>query len=101
MLKENPANPRIDQVLIRMCGRLQHELVNNGLFAAETSGSTLSGVVLDFRKGKMYSFNVGDSRSVLVQNYEDEKYFQPLSVDHKFDLPEEYKRISQKGGRIS
>lgn len=75
MRQEKPANPRIDQALIRMCGRLQHELVNNGLFAAETSGTTLSGVVLDFRRGKMYSFNVGDSRSVLVQNYQDEKYY--------------------------
>ena len=75
MRQENAANPRIDQVLIRMCGRLQQELVNNGLFAAETSGTTVSGVIIDFNKGKLYSFNVGDSRSVLVQNYEGEKYY--------------------------
>lgn len=75
MSKEKPESPRIDQVLIRMCGRLQHELVNNGLFSAETSGTTVSGVVIDYRKGKIYSFNVGDSRSVLVQNHEGEKYY--------------------------
>jgi serine/threonine protein phosphatase PrpC len=75
MSKEKPESPRIDQVLIRMCGRLQQELVNNGLFSAETSGTTVSGVVSDYRKGKIYSFNVGDSRSVLVQNHEGEKYY--------------------------
>lgn len=80
----------IPNVLKKVCEKLHQELVTTKLFKSDLSGTTLNGVIIDFSRGIIYGFNVGDSRCILIDNNKDIK---PLSFDHKVNLPEEAYRI--------
>ena len=69
----------------------------NPQFNAKLSGCTLNGVVIDFEQNKVYSFNLGDSRCILIK---ENKKFKALSRDHKVDLEDEQARIHKMGGEI-
>jgi len=51
------------------------------------SGSTLNLTILNKESQKLYNFNVGDSRAILINR--SKNYIQQLSVDHKPELPDE------------
>ena len=50
----------------------------------------------------LIDFNVGDSRSILIEDLGDytTEIIQPLSVDHKPDIPGELERIQSYGGDV-
>ena len=63
-------------------------------FDVHFSGSTY---VIVFRFGKkLICANVGDSRAILVKK----DIIEPLSIDHKPNLPKEKSRIESKGGSV-
>ncbi|CAG9319239.1 unnamed protein product [Blepharisma stoltei] len=73
-------------------------LVQESMINAEFSGSTL--VSLFIRGSSIICGNVGDSRAVLAQKYENAWNTVDLSRDHKPDLPDESARIIRANGRI-
>ena len=78
------------------------ELSLQNTFEANLSGTTCN-LIFQFNI-HLLCFNVGDSRSILTSDSEDENNqiltVMSLSVDHKPDLPEELKRIQSMGGVI-
>ena len=62
------------------------------------SGSTLNLNILDRESMKLYNFNVGDSRAILINRTTNKIY--EISKDHKPELPDEKNRIINKGGRV-
>jgi len=73
----------------------------NGPINCEYSGSTL--VLCIIRERTIIIANVGDSRITLGCHSSSETsglIAQPLSIDHKPDLPEEKERILKSGGRV-
>ena len=50
--------------------------------------------------GRLFSGNIGDSRSILCSNKDGKKYSRNLTVDHKPSLPLEKMRIEASGGEV-
>ena len=69
-------------------------------FDSYLSGTTCN-LIFQFNN-HILDFNVGDSRSVLIEDSGDftNQIVHPLSIDHKPDLPEELKRIQECGGTV-
>ena len=77
----------------------------NYMLNLETSGSTCSSIFLQKDKiNKLYSINVGDSRSIIIRksikDNDDKWSFEALSRDHKPSDKDEADRIIQHGGEI-
>ncbi|CAD8080016.1 unnamed protein product [Paramecium sonneborni] len=91
---------QIKEVLQRSIQNISNN-VNKQAFDTNFSGSTLNGIILQ-DNGKMYSFNVGDSRTVIgkFNGYGQKFKSYQLSVDHKLTIKKEQQRIIQSGGRI-
>ena len=69
-------------------------------FDTRCSGATCVMIMYD-GKGKLLSFNCGDSRAVIARRIGSGKYMAiPLSNDHKPDMPEERRRILNCGGHV-
>ena len=64
------------------------------------SGTTCN-LIFQFNN-HLVCFNVGDSRSILIEDYGDlsNQIIRPLSVDHKPTIPEEMQRIQAYGGAV-
>ncbi|EAS01080.1 protein phosphatase 2C containing protein (macronuclear) [Tetrahymena thermophila SB210] len=64
------------------------------------SGSTCVGVYVTAER--YWCANIGDSRAVIARQdpITNQWTNQPLSIDHKPDLPSEYNRILSSGGRV-
>ncbi|CAD8168744.1 unnamed protein product [Paramecium pentaurelia] len=75
--------------------------VNQQSFDTNFSGSTLNGILLQ-ENGKIYSFNVGDSRTVIGKLNGYGQKFKPyqLSIDHKLTIKKEQYRVIQSGGKV-
>ena len=82
---------------MRACKKMQQELLQTKLFSTELSGCTLNGVVIDYEQNKIFSFNLGDSRCILIK---ENKKVKTLSRDHKVDLRDEQTRIYEFGGDV-
>jgi len=77
-------------------------------FNVKLSGTTVCSVLFDGTR--VHCANAGDSRAMTVRIFKNQELGPgrdkvrmvsvPLSVDHKPELPEERKRILEKGGRI-
>lgn len=87
----------IENSLIKVCKRIQQELLSTNLFNTELSGCTLNGVVIDYEQNKVFSFNLGDSRCILIK---ENKKVKALSRDHRVDLRDEQARIYKCGGDV-
>ena len=76
------------------------ELATQSNFDYVLSGTTCN-LIFQFQN-HLVDFNVGDSRSILVEDFGDytTEIIQPLSVDHKPDIPEEFQRIQSYGGTV-
>ena len=77
----------------------------NYMLNLETSGSTCSSIFLQKDKiNKLYSVNVGDSRSIIIRESSKDNgaiwSFEALSRDHKPSDKDEADRIIQHGGEI-
>ena len=77
----------------------------NYMLNLETSGSTCSSIFLQKDKiNKLYSINVGDSRSIIIRESVKDNdaiwSFEALSRDHKPSEKDEADRIIQHGGEI-
>ena len=77
------------------CHNMQQALCKQKAWSAESSGSTLTGVIL-WGDSHIISFNVGDSRSIMLS----EKGVTQLTDDHKPEVPAESSRIKDAGGKI-
>ncbi|CAD8160193.1 unnamed protein product [Paramecium octaurelia] len=75
--------------------------VNKQSFDTNFSGSTLNGIILQ-ENGKIHSFNVGDSRTVIGKFIGYGSKFKPyqLTVDHKLTIKKEQYRVISSGGKI-
>lgn len=78
---------------------VEDQVLNNEGFDAHFSGTTFNLIVI---ANKIINcVNIGDSRSLLVKMDASKNFsFEPLSVDHKPDLPKEKERILSKGGLV-
>eukprot|EP00826_Nyctotherus_ovalis_P008516 TRINITY_DN1220_c0_g1_i10.p1 TRINITY_DN1220_c0_g1~~TRINITY_DN1220_c0_g1_i10.p1 ORF type:complete len:470 (+),score=86.08 TRINITY_DN1220_c0_g1_i10:310-1719(+) len=65
---------------------------------ANLSGATCSCVLLT--DGKLFTGNVGDSRSLLCSIVDGKEYCRALTSDHKPSLPAEKSRIEASGGEV-
>lgn len=78
---------------------LEDEVINNKEFDCHFSGTTCN-IVLIINK-TIHCLNIGDSRAVFAKMDEHQNFtVEPLSVDHKPDIPQERERILSKGGLI-
>ena len=77
-----------------------NEIKMQNSFDYYLSGTTCN-LVFQFNN-HLLDFNVGDSRSILVEDSGDliTQIVHPLSIDHKPDLPEELQRIQESGGTV-
>ena len=77
-----------------------NKLISNEMINSMLSGSTCVSTI--YTPIKLITANVGDSRIILGKHYENlNKWLSiDLTRDHKPSLPEEEKRILDKGGRI-
>ncbi|CAK69861.1 unnamed protein product (macronuclear) [Paramecium tetraurelia] len=75
--------------------------VNKQPFDTNFSGSTLNGIIL-LENGRIHSFNVGDSRTVIGKLTGYGSKFKPyqLSIDHKLTIKKEQYRVISSGGKI-
>ncbi|CAD8149905.1 unnamed protein product [Paramecium octaurelia] len=75
--------------------------VNKQPFDTNFSGSTLNGIILQ-ENGRIHSFNVGDSRTVIGKLTGYGTKFKPyqLSIDHKLTIKKEQYRVISSGGKI-
>ena len=77
-----------------------NELKTQANFDYVSSGTTCN---LIFQiNNHLIDFNVGDSRSILIEDSVEYNadIIQPLSIDHKPDIPEELQRIQSCGGTV-
>ena len=76
------------------------KLISNEMINSMLSGSTCVSVI--YTPIKLITANVGDSRIILGKYYKDNNKWigVDLTRDHKPSLPDEEKRIVNKGGRI-
>ena len=75
------------------------ELMSQGKYDCNLSGSTVCAVFFDSKK--VYCANAGDSRAVLFsQGKKQTIKVTPLSEDHKPSLPNEKKRVLSMNGRV-
>ena len=89
----------IEKSIVNVCKVLQESLNKSESFDTKRSGTTLSGVVID--SSTEYSFNIGDSRTVLAYSYKGQKTIKQLTIDHKVELFHEAARIYESGGKIA
>lgn len=85
--------------------RAQYELEKNAVFNVHLSGTTFTSVF--FSGNLLYTANVGDSRSILISQVDDNQSNVPrlrvkqLTTDHKPDSQKERDRINNMGGRVA
>jgi len=78
--------------------------LNDKPFDTKLSGSTVCTVLFDGTR--LHCANAGDSRAIRVKYFPSREkdtvkvITESLSEDHKPELPEERKRILERGGRI-
>ncbi|CAD8132359.1 unnamed protein product [Paramecium octaurelia] len=97
LMSLNPSS--ISESISKSFLRTNTQLCNFEEIITTFSGSTtvISLIVDD----TIYTANVGDSRSIICRQLSNgAKSAIPLSNDHKPDLPQEKRRIEQKGGRV-
>jgi serine/threonine protein phosphatase PrpC len=89
----------LEKVLERACDEIQYSIIRilkkNG---AATCGSTANMIII-INKSLIICVNVGDSRSILVNNNVPNQFIS-LSEDHKPSLWREQKRIMELGGYV-
>eukprot|EP00928_Gymnodinium_smaydae_P041721 TRINITY_DN28193_c0_g2_i1.p1 TRINITY_DN28193_c0_g2~~TRINITY_DN28193_c0_g2_i1.p1 ORF type:complete len:484 (-),score=68.67 TRINITY_DN28193_c0_g2_i1:100-1551(-) len=68
-----------------------------GDIRAQSSGSTATVIIHDHNKRVLFISHVGDSGAAIMRSKENAQYLTP---DHKPNLPGEFKRIYQTGGRV-
>ena len=98
--KKDILNDDISDIITKIFIQENNKLISNEMINSVLSGSTCVSAI--YTPIKLITANVGDSRIILG------KYFQNLNKwlsidltrDHKPSLPEEEKRILEKGGRI-
>ena len=98
--KKDILNDDISDIITKIFIQVNNKLISNEMINSVLSGSTCVSAI--YTPIKLITANVGDSRIILG------KYFQNLNKwlsidltrDHKPSLPEEEKRILEKGGRI-
>ena len=98
--KKDILNDDISDIITNIFIQENNKLISNEMINSVLSGSTCVSAI--YTPIKLITANVGDSRIILG------KYFQNLNKwlsldltrDHKPSLPEEEKRILEKGGRI-
>ena len=79
---------------------LNHDLQRKAKFDVHFSGTTCV-CVFQLHK-KIICSNIGDSRAIVIYCDSKSKYYcEPLSNDHKPNLPHEKSRIESKGGVVS
>ena len=90
----------ISEIIKDIFIRENTKLISNEMINSMLSGSTCVSVI--YTPIKLITANVGDSRIILGRyNKENNKYKSvDLTRDHKPSLPDEEKRILDKGGRI-
>lgn len=49
----------------------------------------------------MFALNIGDSRTILVSEFDKEVLVSQVTEDHKPELPQESARIIAAGGKVS
>lgn len=85
------------------CCKVHAELCRSPHFSAELSGTTLTALFVS--GDRLYTSNVGDSRTILVSFEEDARPDQfeikQLTKDHKPNEVEESRRIYQAGGKVA
>ena len=98
--KKDILNDDISDIITNIFIQENNKLISNEMINSVLSGSTCVSAI--YTPIKLITANVGDSRIIIG------KYFQNLNKwlsvdltrDHKPSLPEEEKRILEKGGRI-
>lgn len=89
---------KVKQSLQECCLYLQSQLESSNI-GIRYSGTTLvSAVVI---KNTLYFCNVGDSRAILASKIKGKLEVSIATRDHNPDIPEEAKRVTEFGGRVS
>jgi serine/threonine protein phosphatase PrpC len=75
--------------------------LNDSEINDDESGCTLCVVVIDIKRNRIFSVNVGDSRAIVIQQYyQDLLKVKVITNDHKPDDIVESLRIQSNKGRI-
>jgi len=69
--------------------------------SAQMSGTTCTIAIHDIQKNKIFLAHVADSSAVLCKRAGQKFGGEPLTRDHKPNLPDERKRIESSGGRVA
>ena len=90
----------ISQIITDIFIKENTKLISNEMINSMLSGSTCVSVI--YTPIKLITANVGDSRIILGKFDPNTQSWQSmdLTIDHKPSLPQEEKRILEKGGRI-
>ena len=98
--KKDILNDDISDIITKIFIQENNKLISNEMINSVLSGSTCVSAI--YTPIKLITANVGDSRIILGKYYQNlNKWLSiDLTRDHKPSLPEEEKRILEKGGRI-
>jgi serine/threonine protein phosphatase PrpC len=90
----------ISQIITDIFIKENTKLISNEMINSMLSGSTCVSAI--YTPEKLITANVGDSRIILGKFFSENNTWQSLdlTIDHKPSLPQEEKRIIEKGGRI-
>lgn len=97
--KKDISHDSIADIINKIFLNTNDSLSNNEMINSMLSGSTC--VSLIYTPTKVITANVGDSRAIVGKcDLNDKWTYLELTIDHKPNDPEEYKRIIAKEGRI-
>lgn len=98
--KKNILKDDISDIITNIFIQENNKLISNEMINSVLSGSTCVSAI--YTPIKLITANVGDSRIILGKHFQNlNKWLSvDLTIDHKPSLPEEEKRILEKGGRI-
>ena len=96
--KQVPLHSDLKTAIKSAYQKLNRDIFESYLDASFSGAATVSVLV---QKNKLYCANLGDCRCILGSHLGDRWEAIPLSRDHKPDLPDELKRITEMGGRVA
>lgn len=97
-MKPDITYPMTDQQIHQIFNHIERKLELENKTFAHSAGSTCLIIVM-YRQNKnsyIQVINLGDSRAIMCSN----NFALPLTKDHKPNWPEEYKRITDLGGKV-